>query len=138
MDRQLYLVAAGLTAAAAVTALWACTDAALPVLEELLGHPQISTVRTDRTADASDWEVRRPVGRSSPRVPAIIEPRDGDRLIAMGGSIEITPKLRVSGEGETLFLNGRPVDGARLRLKPGRVFDTFDSSIIFNTSTCTF
>ena len=38
----------------------------------------------------------------------------------MGGSIEITPKLRVSGEGETLFLNGRPVDGARLRLKPGR------------------
>ena len=96
------------------------SDAALPVLEELLCHPQISTVRTDRMADAVDWQIHRPVGRSSPRVPAIIEPRNGDRLIAMDGSVEITPKLRVSGEGETLFLNGRPVDGARLRLKPGR------------------
>ena len=94
-------------------------ETALPVLEDLLRDPRIVTTRTHREADSMTWEVRKPVGRVTPRVPAIIEPRHGDRLVATDGPVSITPRLHTSGKGATLFVNGQPVDADHLELPHG-------------------
>jgi penicillin-binding protein 1C len=93
-------------------------EAALPILQELLRHPSLLTVRTPR--ERTMWAVHRQVGRSTPRLPAILEPRDGDVLCAVLDEVHITPKLRTAGSGAILFLNGAPVRDARLRLGPGK------------------
>ena len=93
-------------------------EAAMPILQELLHHPTLLTVRTPNKRNV--WVVRRQVGRSTPRLPAILEPRDGDVLCAVLDEIHITPKLRTAGSGAVLFLNGAPVRDARLRLGLGK------------------
>jgi penicillin-binding protein 1C len=92
-------------------------DAAMPVLRELLYHPLLATVRTHRPY--AQWQVRRAVGRSIQRVPAIVEPRAGEVLYALGGDITLTPQLRTAGGRAVLFLDGAPVEEGRLRLGPG-------------------
>jgi len=92
-------------------------DAALPILQELLHHPSLATLRTARTYEP--WRVRRPVGRKREQVPAILEPRDGEVLYAMEQTVDLIPQLRTHGDGAVLFLNGAPVDSTSLRLMPG-------------------
>ena len=93
-------------------------DAALPILQELLHHPSLQTVRTPREYVA--WSLRRPVGRSVQKLPAILEPRDGDTIFASQSVVNLTPKLRTSGSGAVLFLDGAPVKESRIQLRPGR------------------
>ena len=92
-------------------------DAALPMLRELLRHPSLATTRTPRPY--ARWLVRRAVGRSSERVPAILEPRAGEVFCALGGSITLTPQLRTASDQAVLFLDGAPVKAGSLRLGTG-------------------
>jgi len=92
-------------------------DAALPMLQALLHHPTLATMRTPRNWSA--WNVHRPVGRSAPRVTAILEPRDGDVLFALNDAVTLTPQLRTVGDDAVLFLDGAPVGDGPLALSPG-------------------
>lgn len=92
-------------------------DAALPILQELLHHPMLATLRTARTYEP--WRVHHAVGRKHERVPAILEPRDGEVLYALDQAIDLAPQVRTHGSDAVLFLNGSPVDGTMLRLIPG-------------------
>ena len=92
-------------------------DAALPILQELLHHPMLATLRTARTYEP--WRVHHAVGRKHERVPAILEPRDGEVLYALDQAIDLTPQVRTHGSDAVLFLNGAPVDATMLRLMPG-------------------
>ena len=92
-------------------------DTALPILQELLHHPMLSTVRTARSYEP--WEVHRPIGRKHEKVPAILEPRDGEVLYALDQAIDLMPQLHTKGDGAVLFLNGAPVSSTTLRLVPG-------------------
>lgn len=93
-------------------------DAALPMLEELLHHPALATVRS--SVSLPRWAVRRQVGRSTGPRTAILEPRDGDVLYAQGDAARITPLLRTCSEDAVLFLNGAPVTMEVMDLRPGR------------------
>ena len=92
-------------------------DAALPILQELLHHPALLTVRTPQEWNL--WAVRRQVGRSTPRLPAILEPRDGDAIYALSGDVELSAMIRTSGDRAVLFLDGAPIQGSMIRLQPG-------------------
>ena len=92
-------------------------DAALPILQELLHHPMLATLRTARTYEP--WQVHHAVGRKHERVPAILEPRDGEVLYALDQAIDLIPQIRANGSDAVLFLNGAPVDATMLRLMPG-------------------
>ena len=92
-------------------------DAALPILQELLHHPMFTTVRTARTYEP--WEIHRPVGCKQEKIPAILEPRDGEVLYALDQAIDLLPQLHTKGDGAVLFLNGAPVRSETLRLVPG-------------------
>jgi penicillin-binding protein 1C len=92
-------------------------DAALPILQELLHHPMLATLRTSQTY--KPWQVHHPVGQKHERVPAILEPRDGEVLYALDKAIDLTPQIRSHGSDAVLFLNGAPVDATMLRLLPG-------------------
>ncbi len=92
-------------------------DAALPMLQELLHHP---TLATTRTGDAwSPWQVYQAVGRAQPRTTAILEPRDGDVLIALQDTVSLTPKVHAGGDEAVLFLNGAPIALEAIALSPG-------------------
>jgi penicillin-binding protein 1C len=82
--------------------------AALPVLREILLDPAFATSRSPR--DFEPWDVVHAVGRvGPPRVPAIIEPRDGDRLIFDDGPCLFRPQFRI-GTAAHVFLDGAPID----------------------------
>ena len=84
-------------------------DAAMPVLQELLHHPDLATVRTPRACEP--WNVRHAVGRNTEKLPCIEAPRDGDVLLTMNGSLKLTPALRThrAGSGAVLFVDGTPM-----------------------------
>lgn len=82
--------------------------AALPVLREILLDPAFSTRRSPR--DFEPWKVVDAVGRiGPPRIPAIVEPRQGDRLIFDDGPCMIRPRFRI-GATAHVFLDGAPID----------------------------
>ena len=84
--------------------------AALPVLREILLDPAFSTRRSPR--DFEPWKVVDAVGRiGPPRIPAIVEPRQGDRLIFDDGPCMIRPRFRI-GATAHVFLDGAPIDHA--------------------------
>ena len=94
-------------------------DSALPLLERLLHHPTLRTTRPLRAE--AEWLVRDQVaaieGRQGPR---IIEPRDGDRLVARNGEAFIIPRIEdADGRRTTLFLDGRPIEVGRRRIALG-------------------
>ena len=93
-------------------------DAALPMLQELLHHPMLATTRT---GDAwVPWQVYQPVGRAHPRETEILEPRNGDVLIALQDTVSLIPKVFSVGDGAVLFLNGAPVALGAMALSPGQ------------------
>ena len=82
--------------------------AALPILRHVLQDPLFVTRRTPR--DFDPWEVTSAVGRiDAPRVPAILEPRDGDQLLFEDGPCLIEPRFRI-GTTAHVFLDGAPID----------------------------
>jgi penicillin-binding protein 1C len=93
-------------------------DAAMPILQELMYHPALSTTRTD--SEWTPWTVRRPVGRASPKHVAILDPRDGDILYAMDTTMTFTPRIRGSTESSMLFLDGAPVQHKMLTVSTGQ------------------
>ncbi|MCH2135350.1 MAG: transglycosylase domain-containing protein [Phycisphaerales bacterium] len=93
-------------------------DAALPILQDLLHHPSLATERPHRPM--AQWAVARPVGRTVARRTEIIEPRNGDVILATNNQARITPVLESAGAHATLFLNGAPVAASTLQLEPGQ------------------
>ena len=95
-------------------------DASLPILQDLLRHPRLATVRSPRPWH--DWSV--PVESAMGRVeedrhPIILHPATGCTLIAEAGAVDLTPEIR-AGPTARLFLDGAPVTGSRVRVPPGR------------------
>ncbi|MBC04647.1 MAG: hypothetical protein CMJ34_15295 [Phycisphaerae bacterium] len=94
-------------------------DAALPILEDLLGHPTLATPRSSRPWSA--WKVDPAVamGRAGPpRTPAIIHPEDGAVLPAAAEICMLTTKVR-GGDDCRLLLDGRPVERGEIEIEPG-------------------
>jgi hypothetical protein len=88
------------------------------MLQELLHHPMLATTRT---GDAwVPWQVYQPVGRAHPRETEILEPRNGDVLIALQDTVSLIPKVFAVGDGAVLFLNGAPVALGAMALSPGQ------------------
>ena len=93
--------------------------AALPVLREILLDPAFATRRSPRAFEP--WEVVDAVGRvGAPRIPAIVEPRQGDRLVFDDGPCIIRPRFRI-GTTAHVFLDGAPIDHTEpaLSVSPG-------------------
>ena len=82
---------------------------ALPILDSLLTHP---TLRTNRpTRKASDWIVRNQVGAGlATTLPRLLEPRNGDCIVASGTTVRIDPRIETDGRPTVLLLDGRPIE----------------------------
>ncbi len=85
------------------------SDAALPILDDLLRDPRLATPRSPRPW--SEWNVDPSVvmGRAGvPRSPAIIHPEDGSIFMTDAGTYMLHPMVS-GGESSRLLLDGRPI-----------------------------
>lgn len=101
--------------------------AAAPLLERLLGLPSIRPTEPAPAAvpaDAAHWAAAPRRIEARPGGVRIEFPRDGTRLVALGGRCRIRPSVRAAGP-VTWLLDGRPVPAAPeggapwLELAPG-------------------
>lgn len=94
--------------------------AALPILEEILMHPDLATIRSPRPWTAWSVDEERIVGRvGEPRVPEIASPLDGTTLLADGPTLRFRPEIR-RGPKARLYLDGAPISFGPIDLAPGR------------------
>ena len=95
-------------------------EAALPILEDLLRHPRLATVRSSRPWRRWAVEDEFAMGRvDEDSGPAILHPVADCTLIAEAGTVEVTPEVR-AGPSARLFLDGAPANRSRLLVTPGR------------------
>lgn len=93
-------------------------EAALPLLRSILCHPSLSTGRPAR--QTSVWTVRNQVAAPlPPRTLAILEPRDGDRLVAFDGRARFRPIIKAEDGAPILLLDGAPVSDTVLHVGIG-------------------
>ena len=92
--------------------------AALPLLDALFDLPALRC--EDPPPPAPTWRVTRPLPppRELATTLAILHPRDGATLRALGGKVSLSP--RANRDAVRWFLNGRLAMRESMELAPGR------------------
>ena len=94
-------------------------EAALPVLEDLLGHPTLATNRSSRPWEPWPVDPRTAAGRAGePRHPEIVHPEEGAVLLAETDTIVVRPEIR-GGKTSRLLVDGRPMTDESFELGIG-------------------
>lgn len=102
---------------------------ALPILDSILTHPVLRTNRPTRKA--GEWIVRNPVGAGrATSLPRLLEPRNGDCIVAQGADVQIDPRIETDGTPTVLLLDGRPIEPGPIRVGIG----THELRVISGTS----